>query len=94
VKKEKGGERFENRVPVRINKYTLRIFALWCVYLYTSVVVPVLHDIHNNIYERLPTKYICSITIGSCTLKEKVIYLYLFYLYMCTQVHLLVHMHR
>ena len=49
MKKEKGGERFENRVPVRINKYTLRIFALWCVYLYTSVVVPVLHDIHNNI---------------------------------------------
>jgi hypothetical protein len=41
---------------VLINKYTLRIFALWCVYLYTSVVVPVLHDIHN-IYERLPTKY-------------------------------------
>ena len=49
MKKEKGGERFENRVS-----NTLRIVALWCVY--TSVVVPVLHDIHN-IYERLPTKY-------------------------------------
>ena len=51
MKKEKGGERFENRVS-----NTLRIVALWCVY--TSVVVPVtlLHYIHN-IYERLPTKY-------------------------------------
>ena len=42
------------KIVYLINKYTLRIVALWCVY--TSVVVPVLHDIHN-IYERLPTKY-------------------------------------
>jgi hypothetical protein len=70
------------------------VFLLCGVCTCTPVLLYQYYMTYIIIYERLPTKYICSITIGSCTLKEKVIYLYLFYLYMCTQVHLLVHMHR
>ena len=58
MKKEKGGERFENRVHVSNFKKINIQFTYCCfvVCVHQCCCTSTTHDIHN-IYERLPTKY-------------------------------------
>ena len=75
MKKEKGGERFENRVHVsNFKKINIHYVLLLC-----GVCTPVLlyqYYMTYIIYMSVFLQSTCSITIGSCTLKEKVIYLF------------------